>query len=113
MQEKSAQYTSGYGSKFACMFLVEAALGKTHFIDSDGPHASSLREAPDGFDSVHAKGQISPGEWDSMNIQGNSVQLPKSKAVPNEANSSFYHDEHLVYKESQVRLRYILTVKLY
>lgn len=46
MQEKSAQYTSGYGTRFACMFLCEAPLGKQHQVTSDGPHASGLRCAP-------------------------------------------------------------------
>ena len=36
MQEKSAQYSSGYGGKFACMFLCEAPHGKQHIVDS-GP----------------------------------------------------------------------------
>ena len=54
MQEKSGSYTSGYGSKFACMVLCESALGKAHKVTEDGSHASSLKKAPNGFDSVHA-----------------------------------------------------------
>ena len=57
MQEKSAWYTSGYGAKYACMFLCESPLGKQHEVTSDGHHASSLKKAPAGYDSVHAIGE--------------------------------------------------------
>eukprot|EP00538_Stauroneis_constricta_P004159 CAMPEP_0119551110 /NCGR_PEP_ID=MMETSP1352-20130426/4463_1 /TAXON_ID=265584 /ORGANISM="Stauroneis constricta, Strain CCMP1120" /LENGTH=864 /DNA_ID=CAMNT_0007597119 /DNA_START=14 /DNA_END=2608 /DNA_ORIENTATION=+ len=114
MQEKSAQYTSGYGSKFACMFLCEAPLGKQHPVESDGPHAYSLKTAPTGFDSVHAKGRIQPKKWANMTIDGKSVKIAQGdcKDEAKHKNSSFYHDEFLVYNEAQVRLRYVLTIKL-
>ena len=52
MQEKSASYTSGYGTK-ACMFLCESAL-ENQF---NGSHACCLKKAPAGSDSVHAIGK--------------------------------------------------------
>jgi poly [ADP-ribose] polymerase 2/3/4 len=110
--EKSAQYTSGNGAKFAVMFLVEAALGKSHRVTSDGPHASSLRAAPSGFDSVHAVGEVSPGVWRPMEIDGHAVSVPQGSVAPSGVDSTFEHDEFLVYSEAQVRLRYVLTVKL-
>lgn len=112
MQEKSAQYTSGYGAKFACMFLCEAPLGKQHLVTSDGPHASGLKEAPAGFDSVHAMGTMAPPKWGSINIGGKGVQIPQSKATETKVQSSFGHDEFLVYDEAQVCIRYMLTIKL-
>lgn len=112
MQEKSAGYTSGYGAKFACMFLCEGALGKTHKVTSDGPHASGLKKAPTGFDSVHAVGQVTPKAWSETRINEKAVDVPNDKAHQSGVQSSFYHDEYLVYDESQVRLRYVLTVKL-
>jgi len=113
MQEKSSQYTSGYGSKFACMFLCESALGKVHKITEDGHHASSLKKAPKGFDSVHAVGTITPKTWKNMDLDGKNVKVAQDTAVDSGVQSSFHHDEFLVYNEEQVRLRYILTVKLY
>jgi poly [ADP-ribose] polymerase len=112
MQEKSAQYTSGYGAKFACMFLCEGALGKTHPVTSDGYHASSLKKAPAGFDSVHAVGSITPESWKKTTIDGKDIEVPKAKAHQSGVSSSFHHDEFLVYNESQVRIRYVITVKL-
>ena len=114
MQEKSAQYTSGYGAKFACMFLCEAPLGKQHTVDSDGPHASSLRKAPVGTDSVHAIGRTQPMKWANMVLGSHTVKIAQGdvKPQPKHQHSSFHHDEFLLYEESQVRLRYVLTVKL-
>jgi poly [ADP-ribose] polymerase 2/3/4 len=112
LQQKSAQYTSGYGSKFACMFLCEAPLGKQHLVHQDGHHASSLRKAPAGFDSVHAVGTQTPKSTVTLKIDGKDVAVPDSKETPSGAQSSFAHDEFLVYNEAQVRLRYVVTVKL-
>jgi len=115
LQEKSAQYTSGYGAKYACMFLCEAPLGKQHIVNQDGPHASGLKVAPPGFDSVHAVGRTQPKKFTTLKLDGNTVKVPcqKPTATNKNSNSSFWHDELLVYKESQVRLRYVITVKLY
>jgi poly [ADP-ribose] polymerase 2/3/4 len=112
LQQKSAQYTSGYGSKFACMFLCEAPLGKQHMVREDGPHASGLRTAPPGFDSVHAVGAYQPKSTTIMKIDNKDVVVPNSQAEPSGVSSSFAHDEFLVYNEKQVRLRYVVTVKL-
>lgn len=112
MQQKSAQYTRGYGAKFACMFLCEAPLGKQHIVNEDGYHASGLKKAPDGFDSVHAVGSFAPPSTKTMTIDGNSVDVAASMPENNGTTSSFHHDEFLCYDEAQVRLRYVLTVKL-
>ena len=112
MQEKSAQYTSGYQAKFACMFLCEAAMGKMHTITSDGPHASSLKKAPNGFDSVHAIGKLTPKDWGPLQIDDKQVSVPIDKAEQQDVETSFHHDEFLCYNEAQVRLRYIITVRL-
>jgi len=109
MQQKSAQYTHG-GSKFACMFLCEGALGKTHVIEHDD---WTIKEPPQGYDSVLAIGQIAPKIWKNIEVDEKSVSVPQSGPVKQNQRSSFYHDEFLVYDEAQVRLRYVLTVKLY
>ena len=112
MQEKSAQYTSSCGAKFACMFLCEGAIGKSHTVTSDGSHASGLKKAPKGYESVHAVGSITPASWTQMDIDGTSVNVPDKKAKNSGVSSSFHHDEFLVYDENQVRLRYVVTVHL-
>merc|ERR1712150_174235 len=113
MQQKSAQYTNHYGAKFGCMFLTEAALGKSHSVTSDGPHAYNLTKAPTGFDSVHAVGCTQPKTWKDMDIEGKAVQVPQDEGVATSVESSFGHDEFLVYEEAQVRIRYVVTVKMH
>merc|ERR1711933_52874 len=112
MQQKSAQYTSCYGAKYACMFLCEAPLGKQHIVDSDGPHASRLKKSPAGFDSVRAVGRYKPSGWISRKFDGKDVKIPHGQTKEVSNGSSFYHDEFLVYDEAQVRLRYVVAVKL-
>jgi len=94
------------------MFLCESALGKQHVVTSDGCHASSLKKAPQGFESVHAVGQHTPKSWSSMKIDGNDIDVPKEAGTSSGVSSSFHHDEYLVYDEAQVRIRYVVTVKL-
>lgn len=91
---------------------VEAALGKVHTIQRDD---SSLSCAPKGFDSILAKGRQEPnGKMDvKVKLDKHDVAVPQAKPEPQDdaASSSFHQSEYLVYKESQQRLRYVLTFK--
>jgi len=107
---KSVFYV-GWSGKTGVMFLVEAALGKEHTITRDN---SRLKEAPKGYHSIVARGRTEPDpqhdiEW---KFDGNKVVVPQGKPIdqPQYKKSSFSQSEYLVYKESQVRLRYILRV---
>eukprot|EP00957_Ditylum_brightwellii_P081194 6177039-Ditylum_brightwellii.AAC.1 len=106
--EKSAWYVSSSRGKII-MFLVEAALGKQHCIKQDNP---SLIAPPAGYDSVLAQGRFAPPEEDDVEIEidDNKVKVPQAKPteVMSANNSSFQHNEFLVYRESQHRIRYIL-----
>lgn len=94
------------------MFLAEAALGRTHKVVQDGPHASGLEKAPQGSESVHAVGTVSPIQWRDVLIENKTVSVPCAPAGPTAIRSSFHHDEFLVYDEAQMRIRFLLTVKL-
>ena len=48
-----------------------------------------------------------------MKIDGKTVAIPDAPGSQSGTSSSFHHDEYLVYDEAQVRLRYVVTVKLY
>ncbi len=107
---KSINYM-GWSGKTGVMFLAEAAIGKQHSITSDD---SSLKAAPKGFDSIIARGHTEPDpksdiEW---TFDGNKVVVPQGKPIKMSqySKSSFTQSEYLVYKESQVRLRYALQV---
>lgn len=107
---KSQGYTSpSYSRNTACMFLAEAALGKEFDLLHDD---SSLKKAPEGFDSVVARGNQTPAKQEPIEIDGSKVLLPtgQPKNVKKYESSSFFQDEYLVYREEQVRLRYVITV---
>ena len=95
------------------MFLVEAALGKEHHITRDD---SSLKAPPKNFDSVIAQGSTDPdpAKETTLVLDKKKVVVPQGKPVQRKqyAGSSFSQTEWLVYKESQARLRYLLTFDL-
>lgn len=102
----------GWAGKTGVMFLAEAALGREHTITRDDP---SLRAAPKGCHCVVARGQTEPDpacdvEWD---FDGRKVIVPQGKPIKQTQykNSSFSQSEYLLYKECQVRLRYVLRVQ--
>lgn len=114
-QSKSASYvTCGRKGQdlIGVMFLAEAALGKEHHITRDDP---SLTTAPSGFESVVAKGQTEPSSIQDaqISLDGHAVHVAQSKAehVAQYKDSNFMQSEYLLYKESQARIRYMLTMK--
>ncbi|KAF0683846.1 Aste57867_24121 [Aphanomyces stellatus] len=114
MLEKSRAYvraTPFEGQNIGCLFLVEAALGKMNEIHRDD---SSLTKPPSGYDSVLAKGTVhpSPAMDETIELDGTPVQVNVGSPVQSGVSSSFHHDEYLVYKESQQRLRFIITFKM-
>jgi poly [ADP-ribose] polymerase len=109
---KSAGYVSPAQGK-GIMFLNEVALGKQHRITQDDP---SLTKAPVGFDSVLACGQAEPDNKNdvTLKLDGKSIVVPqgKPKKVPEYSSSSFWQSEYLVYREDQVRMRYLLLFNM-
>jgi len=105
------QYTSRpYSSPYACMFLVEAPLGKAYELKYDD---TSLKKAPQGYDSVHAVGARQPKAWSDMDIDGRTVKVPQdSPEYLDDVESSFKDDEFLVHDKRQARLRYIVTIDM-
>jgi poly [ADP-ribose] polymerase 2/3/4 len=108
-QGKSAAYTRGWKGHMACMFLAEAALGNQFEIVNDDP---TLCEPPSGFKSVLARGQQAPELYDVLDIDCKKVAVPQGPPVPTGVQSSFSQDEYLVYDESQVHLRYVISLEM-
>jgi len=108
VHEKSASY-AGAGRGKIVMFLVEAALGTTHDITRDHPH---LVAPPPGSHSVVARGRQEPDPRRRafFNFDGTQVSVPQGQPLPNPAfaDSSFHHNEFLIYSEAQHRIRYVL-----
>lgn len=108
---KSQAYTTPESrNKIGCMFLVEAALGKVCEIYQDD---SSLRRAPEGYDSVKACGRQTPCARKEIKLDEKEVWVAIDRPTDNlkAKHSSFYQDEHLIYNEAQARIRYVITVK--
>jgi poly [ADP-ribose] polymerase len=110
---KSINYMGWASGGRGVMFLAEVALGKEHGITRDD---SSLKAAPKGFHSIVARGQKEPDPKDDVTFKydGNDVIVPQGKPIAQKqyARSSFDQSEYLVYKESQIRLRYAIEVKI-
>jgi len=112
---KSSGYVcpaQGKEGQIGLMLLNEVALGKEHSITRDD---SSLTKAPQGFDSVVARGNTEVDPSEDVHISGafGDVVVPQGKVKNTNAGSSFLQSEYLVYQESQVQMRYLLKFKWY
>ncbi|OQR85075.1 poly ADP-ribose polymerase 3-like [Achlya hypogyna] len=89
-----------------CVFVVEAALGRMHTETEAVPHRLA---PPAGFDSVLAPGATTP----SMISFSNGISMPQGPLRPRCRSQAAVgiHDEVIVYKEDQIRLRYLVTFK--
>lgn len=101
------------GKQWGIFFLVEAALGKEYSITQDD---SSLKAPPPGYDSVVARGhqEPDPSADHRLYIDERPVTVPWGvpKTMPQYSKSSFDQSEYLIYKESQHRIRYVVTVEM-
>uniref|UniRef100_A0A9J2QBA2 Poly [ADP-ribose] polymerase n=1 Tax=Ascaris lumbricoides TaxID=6252 RepID=A0A9J2QBA2_ASCLU len=104
-------HSVGPSKNIGIMFLNEVVLGKEYTITSDD---SSLRKAPDGYNSVVARGRTEPDPaFDTvLKLDNKDVIVPQGVAVTTEfKDSSFWQSEYLIYNEHQCRIRYLLQVR--
>ncbi len=108
---KSVNYC-GWSGTTAILFLVEAALGNEHTITKDD---WTIKAPPQGFDCVVARGETEPDPTKDITwkFDKHQVVVPQGKPLQQAAykGSRFSQSEYLVYKESQVRIRYVLRVR--
>ncbi|PXF47762.1 Poly [ADP-ribose] polymerase 3 [Gracilariopsis chorda] len=97
-------------SQVGCMFLVEAALGRSYEVFEDH---NLLLGPPPGYNSVRACGRQAPAGYKTVRLDNMQVSVAIMGPQPqmNAAQSSFSQDEFVVYDEAQVRLRYLVTFK--
>jgi len=115
---KSAGYVGTHGHT-GIMFLCEAVLGKQRVINKDGVIKWNEKDPITAHkcDSVLAVGRMEPDPTADVQVLlgGNKVELPQGEVKANErdgaSTSSFQQSEYLIYKESQVRIRYVLKMK--
>ena len=108
---KSYCYTGRTKDNTGIMFLNEVALGNPKEIWRDD---SSIVAAPPGYDSVWAKGVTEPDEKQDKKLKfdGNEVVVPVGRPQRKNYTTSFSQSEYLVYKESQVRMRYLFELDM-
>jgi len=108
---KSASYVRCSGDT-GIMFLSEVVIGKQHSIVEDD---TSLVQAPNGYDSIIARGHTEPDpdEDTVIKIDGKDIIVPQGKPIkmPEYQNSSFSESEYLVYDESRNRIRFLCKLK--
>ena len=111
-QNKSSWYV-GRAGNIGVMFLCEAVLGKENHIQRDN---SRLKAAPRGYHSVVALGRTEPDPKKDITIEidGREVAVPQGKPIKMSGRnrSSFSQSEYLLYKESQVIIRYVLKMRM-
>ena len=96
------------------MFLAEAELGRVHEITSDAPR---LQGPPAGADSVLARGKGAPDPAGDVGVTlpgGAKATLSTGapRRVAPDGETHFSQNEYLLYQESRVRLRYLVTMRV-
>jgi len=113
MIAKSSQYLGLHGN-IGLVLLNEVTLGKMHRIQRDNP---SLTKAPNGCNSVLAEGTVMPNPNDdivdkNLSSSGHPVIIPQGRDYNTGINSSFLHNEYLIYDQTQVAMRYLIKLEM-
>jgi poly [ADP-ribose] polymerase len=118
---KSIQYTSYQSSDgIALMFVGEIALGKK-YVQYNANYNLNAKTLPNGYHSCHGHGSSGFEQEkykDVFDLTGNKelkgVKIPTGKLekYKNQKNCSLLYDEHIVYNDEQVNLKYIIKFKV-
>ena len=88
--------------------LIEAALGKQFETLRD----KYMEKPQPGTDSTFAKGSMHPNPKEALKLDDDKVHVPCGKQVSSGVNgSSFMHNEKVIYRKEQCRIRYLLMCK--
>jgi len=113
---KSGHYVVPGPDGSGVMLLAEACLGTPKLIVKDSSTAQRYKVAPKGTDSVQAVGRSFPDPQGTEEVEIDGKTLLFETGSPSlqlkKGSSHFYQNEFLVYKESQVRLRYVVRISL-
>jgi poly [ADP-ribose] polymerase 2/3/4 len=105
-QAKAGLYVEAYSNGTACMFLAEAVLGRQFEVRQDD---GARMEPPSGFQSMIARGSQAPERTAALEIDGHKVVVPLGPCVDSHVCSMFRNNEYMLYDESRVRLRYLVS----
>ena len=111
---KSQNYCGVYSGDEACLFLAEVALGNPSKRINADYHITHDKLKATGHNSCWGQGKFTPTSQTKLIVDGNrEVIVPNGKLGHSTlSNPSLLYDEFIVYKENQLRLRYIVRVKI-
>lgn len=104
---KSGNYISTNSAGIGFMFLCEVALG-TCQREMASKH---YNVAPMGTDSVHGEGKWQPSRETHI-IKDDGLIIPIGELQQVNNTSSLFYDEFIVYDVDQIRMKYLLELKI-
>ncbi|KAL8306443.1 hypothetical protein RB597_003037 [Gaeumannomyces tritici] len=119
MSSKSANYCCSYISGGeALLLLCEAELGKPMQELTNADYEAGEKAQKNGMYSTWGKGMTGPKEWRDAgavhdSLEGTTMPDTSVKPGPTKVQGAYLqYNEFIVYDVSQVRLRYLLRVKM-
>ncbi|KAJ4201266.1 hypothetical protein NW767_006915 [Fusarium falciforme] len=119
MSSKSAGYCCSYISNgHALLLLCEAELGDPLQKLTQADYDAGDNAKAKGMHSTWGQGNTGPSKWVDAGFVHESlkgIKMPDTKVKPgptNVKNASLYYNEYICYDIAQVKLRYLLRVKI-
>ncbi|KAM0433938.1 hypothetical protein ACHAPT_003882 [Fusarium lateritium] len=119
MSSKSAGYCCSYISNgHALLLLCEAELGDPIQKLTQADYDAGDNAKAKGMHSTWGQGNTGPSKWVDAGIVHESlegIKMPDAKVKPGPTgvkNASLYYNEYICYDIAQVKLRYLLRVKI-
>ena len=108
---KSIQYC-GYDTSddIACVFVCEVALGN-QLKKTQADSSLTAKTLPKGYQSTWGMGRSSFVDFDNYD-DGTRIPAGKLKPVSGMGGGSLLYDEHIIYNDCAVNLRYIIKMKI-
>ncbi|KKY22678.1 putative polyribose polymerase [Phaeomoniella chlamydospora] len=119
MSTKSANYCRSFQTgNIGLLLLCEAELGNPMLKLYDADYEADEKAKAYGFVSTWGVGRTTPKAWKDasvVNEQLKGVQMPDTSELPGEIEDdrcALAYDEYICYDISQIRLRYLLRVRI-
>ncbi|KAJ4316207.1 hypothetical protein N0V84_007989 [Fusarium piperis] len=119
MSSKSAGYCCSYISNgHALLLLCEAELGDPIQKLTQADYDAGDNAKAKGMHSTWGQGNTGPSKWVDAGVVHDSlkgIKMPDTKVKPgptNVKNASLYYNEYICYDIAQVKMRYLLRVKI-
>ncbi|KAI0820615.1 poly polymerase catalytic domain-containing protein [Trametes gibbosa] len=118
MMSKSANYCHAYLSGNTGLLLLCEVAAKPFFEQHQANYDADAESKKAGARATKGVGRSQPGEWQDAGVALNHPELrgchmPKGPAVDNPNPQGYLqYNEYIVYDIAQIRLRYLLMVKM-